>query len=98
MRTQIVEYPSRVDAATDRGSECVGLTRGIEDHLAMPMKVDMLGIEVVVERINVTDDDPIVASRARGTSRRRIPITEPRPGRPNFTVSVHVYRRWAHGR
>lgn len=34
----------------------------------------MLGVEVTVERLDMTDDEQIVAVCARGKSRQRVPI------------------------
>ena len=66
----------------------------------MPIKTDMLGIDVLVERIDMTDADRIIANCARGTSHQRIPIIEsPQPDPPpNGSASIHAYRRWARGR
>jgi len=41
----------------------------LEEHLAVPFKTDVLGVEVTVERIDMTDDEQIVAVCARDKSR-----------------------------
>ena len=66
----------------------------------MPFKTDVLGMEVIVERINMTDDEEIVAVCARGKSRQRIRIVElplPNPP-PKGSEWIDAYRRWARGR
>ena len=43
----------------------------VEDHLATPFTTKVLGMEVTVERICLTDAKEIVAVCARGRSRQR---------------------------
>ena len=48
----------------------------------MPFTTDGLGMAVLVERLDLTDDDRIGAVCARGPFHQRIPILErPLPGR-----------------
>jgi len=42
----------------------------LEEHLAMPFKTEVLGVEVTVRRIDLTDDDQIVAVCTRGRLRQ----------------------------
>jgi hypothetical protein len=69
----------------------------LEDHLAVPFAIDMLGVEVTVKRVDLTSDDHIVAVCERGMSRQRIPILDvPRPDpQPAGWEWVDAYRRWA---
>jgi hypothetical protein len=48
----------------------------LEEHLRLPFETDVLGIPVSVERIDMTDDDQIVAICRRGRSRQSIPILD----------------------
>ena len=60
----------------------------------------VLRMEVTVERIDITDDEQIVAVCARDKSRQRIPIVElPLPDPPpKGSAWIAAYRRWARGR
>ena len=71
-----------------------------EEHLVVPFATEVLGMQVTVERIDMTDDDQIVAVCARSKSRQRIPITDlPVPASPPEGWEwIEAYRRWARGR
>jgi hypothetical protein len=68
-----------------------------EEHLAVPFKTELLGMEVTVERIDITDEEQIVAVCVRGKSRQRIPITQLHvpASPPRGWGWVEAYRRWA---
>ena len=73
----------------------------IEEHLAVPFKTEVLGVEVTVERIDMTDEEQIVAVCVRDRARQRIPIADlPLPDPPpSGSEWIDAYRRWArHGR
>jgi len=60
----------------------------------------LLGFEVTVERVDLTDDEQIVAVCARGKSRQRVPILDlplPVPV-PVGAEWIDAFRRWARGR
>lgn len=71
----------------------------IEDHLAMPFKTEVLGVEVTVQRVDLTDDEQIVAVCTSGKLRQAIPILVlPLPDPPpRGTEWIEAYRRWARG-
>jgi hypothetical protein len=87
--------------AYDESEQTTGFYAMFEEHLAVPFKTEVLGIEVTVERIDMTDEEQIVAVCARDKSRQRIlivdlPLPEPPPKGSEWT---DAYRRWArHGR
>jgi len=87
--------------AYDESEQTAGFCTMIEEHLAVPFKTELLGVEVTVERIDMVDDERIVAVCARGKSRQRIPIADlplPEPP-PKGSEWIDAYRRWArHGR
>ena len=64
-----------------------------------PFKTEMLGVEVTVERVDMTDDEQIVAVCARGKSRQRVPILDlPLPTPPPEGADwIAAFRRWARG-
>lgn len=84
-----------VDAYGD-SEQTLGLYTMIEEHLELPFKAEVLGMEVVVKAIDLTPDDQIVAICTRGKSHQRIPILEvtvPKP-RPAGWDWVDAYRWW----
>lgn len=69
----------------------------IVDNLATPFSTTVLGVEVTVEDIDLTDDDHIVAHCSRGTIRQVIPVLDlplPTPA-PDGSEWIEAYRRWA---
>jgi hypothetical protein len=84
-----------VDCYND--SECVtGLYTMLDEHLDMPFQATVLGVDVTVTGIDLTDDDQIVAICARGRSRQRIPILDlplPTP-LPEGADWIEAYRHW----
>lgn len=85
--------------AHDESEQTVGFYTMIEDNLAVPFKTEMLGVEVTVERLDMTDDEQIVAVCARGKSRQRVPILDlPLPSPlPDGADWIIAFRRWARG-
>lgn len=87
-----------VDCYND--SECVmGFHAMIEEHLAVPFQTVVLGVDVTVTGVDLTDDEQIVAVCVRGKSKQRIPVLDlPLPAPPlEGTQWLDAYRRWARG-
>ncbi|MCB1127898.1 MAG: hypothetical protein KDM81_15495 [Verrucomicrobiae bacterium] len=86
--------------AHDDSEQLLGFFYLIEEHLELPFRTAMLGIEVTVEALELTDDEQIVAVCYRGKSRQRVPIldlpllTPPPPG----AEWIEALRRWGQGR
>lgn len=77
----------------------VGFLTMIEDNLALPFVTCILGVEVTVDRIDLTAADEIVAICRRGRTRQAIPILKlplPKPV-PKGAEWIEAYRRWAQG-
>ncbi len=71
----------------------------LEEHLAMPFDVEILGVSATVERIDMTDDEQIVVVCRRGDVRQTIPVLDlplPKPA-PYGAEWIEAYRRWARG-
>ncbi|HEY3447843.1 MAG TPA: calcium-binding protein [Myxococcales bacterium] len=86
--------------AYDESEQMTGFYTMLDEHLAMPFKTEVLGVEVTVQRVDLNDDQRIVAVCARGSFRQRIPILDlPLPSpEPKGSVWIDAYRRWARGR
>src|SRR6266481_2706961 len=71
-----------------------------EERPKLPFKTEVLGVEVTVERIDMTDDEQIVAVCSRGKAQQPIPIldlTLPDPP-PEGAEWIEAFGRWARGR
>ena len=68
----------------------------IDDNLAIPFEVTVLGAPVVVERVDLTANDQIVAICVRGPHRQVIAIVDlPRPASlPHGWQWVEAYQLW----
>jgi hypothetical protein len=72
----------------------------LEEHLELPFQTEVLGIEVTVEGVEVTEEEQLVAVCFRGKSRQRISILDlPLPDPPPQGAEwIEAFRRWARGR
>ena len=71
----------------------------IEEHLALPFPVKVLGIDAHVEKVDMTLDGQIVAICRRGKTRQKIPILDlplPTPA-PAGVEWIVAYRHWRLG-
>ena len=86
--------------AYGESEQTVGFYTMLEDNLKVPFQTKTLGIEITVERIDMTDDEQIVVVCSRGRSRQRIPILDlPLPSPPPEGAEwIDAFRRWAQGR
>ena len=81
-------------------SECVtGFYTMLEEHLTMPFQTMVLGVDVTVTGLDLTEDGHITAVCTRGTATQRVPLLDlplPMP-KPEGGVWIDAYRRWAIG-
>ena len=71
----------------------------IEEHLALPFPVKVLGVDADVEKVDMTLDGQIVAICRRGKRRQKIPILDlplPTPA-PAGVEWIVAYRHWHRG-
>jgi hypothetical protein len=68
----------------------------LDDSLSLPFTTQILGLEVTVERLDLTADEQIVAICRHGRARQRIPILDlPLPSPPPQGADwIAAYRRW----
>ena len=86
-----------VDAYTEQEQE-VGLLTMIQEHLVLPFSVNVLGVEAVVEKVDITRDGRIVAVCRRDNVRQRIGILDlvlptPAPAGAEWIAAYHHWRR-----
>jgi hypothetical protein len=95
------ELDSLVEEATvdsnDESEQVLGLYTMIQNDLALPFETEILGIAVVVERIDLTERGEIVAICKRGSQRQRISLLDvPLPSPPPAGAQwIAAYRHWA---
>ena len=87
------------EATTDAYNESEqagGFFAMIGENLALPFVTQVLGQEVTVAKVDITQRDHIVALCSRGTATQAIPILDlPMPDpRPEGAEWIDAYRRW----
>lgn len=87
-----------VDAYTE-SEQAVGFQATMDLHLQLPFETVILGVTVVVKKIDVTTSGDIVAVCYRGRERQAVPILElPLPDSPPTGWEwIEAYRRWRRG-
>jgi len=71
----------------------------IDEYLALPFRVKILGVDAAVEKVDMTLDGQIVAICRRGKTRQKIPILDlplPTPA-PAGVEWIVAYRHWRRG-
>ncbi len=88
-----------VDAYGD-SEQRTGFLTMLEENLELPFETIVLGVPVLVERIDLTEAEEIVAICRRGRNRQALPILDlPLPSPPPQGAEwIMAYRRWARGR
>ena len=86
-----------VDAYGDE-EQTGGFFTMIEEHLALPFSVNILGVETVVEKVDMTRDCRIVAVCKRGGVKQRIeildlPLSKPIPAGAEWIAAYSHWRR-----
>ena len=86
--------------AYGESEQTVGFYTMLEENLETPFSTVVLGVTVTVERLDLTDDEQIVAVCARGKARQRIPLLDlPLPAPPPTGGEwIAALSRWARGR
>jgi Calcium binding len=84
-----------VDCHND-SERATGFYTVLDDNLAMPFQTVVLGVDVTVAGIDLTDGDHIMTVCTRGRSTQRIPILDlPLPAPPPDGAEwIAAYRRW----
>jgi hypothetical protein len=103
-RLSLAKLDEMIEEATvdayGASEQTVGFFTLLEERLKLPFKTEVLGVEATVERLEMTDDEQIIAGCSRGKSRQSVPIldlTLPDPP-PEGAEWIEAFRRWARGR
>jgi hypothetical protein len=91
---QLIEEAT-VDTYNDSEQRVSFLTM-IQENLELPFQTHVLGIEVLVERVDMTASEVIVAVCRNGRTRQRIALLDlplPRP-LPRGVEWIEAYRQW----
>jgi hypothetical protein len=82
--------------ANGESEQVTGFYTMLENDLELPFNTAVLGVEVTVERIDLTDDDHIVVVCRRAKELQRMPILDlplPEPP-PKGWDWIEAYRHW----
>jgi hypothetical protein len=94
---QLIEEAA-LDAYTEE-EQTAGFLTMIEEHLALPFSMKILGVDADMEKVDVTLDGQIVGICRRGKTRQKIPILDlalPTPT-PAGAEWIAAYRHWCRG-
>ena len=103
-KVSTVRLDEMIEEATvdcyNESEAATGLFTMLEENLALPFTTVILGVEVTVQKVDITDRDEIVAVCRRGRERQKVPILDlPLPDpRPEGFEWIDAYRRWVKGR
>jgi len=79
--------------------QAVGFLTMMEENLALPFSSNIFGVDVVVEKVDLTPDSQIVAICRRGKTRQKIGVLDlplPAPA-PTGAHWIAAYRHWRRG-
>jgi Calcium binding len=90
------------EALTDaygESEQATGFYTMLENDLHLPFETEILGVTATVERIDITEDDQLVAVCRAGKKRQRISLSElPLPSPPPAGAEwIGAYRYWRTG-
>jgi hypothetical protein len=86
--------------AYGESEQVTGFYTMMENDLRLPFETELLGMTVIVEAIDITEDDQLVAVCRRDKSTQRISLTElplPQP-LPKGAEWIAAYRYWRTGK
>jgi hypothetical protein len=86
--------------AYGESEQVTGFYTMMENDLRLPFETEILGMTVIVEGIDITEDDQLVAVCRRDKIKQRISLTElPLPARaPKGAEWIVAYRYWRTGK
>lgn len=97
------ELEALVEEATvdayGESEQATGLYTLLDEHLELPFRTVILEVEVVVQKIELTEGDDIAAVCRKGRARQRVRMLDlPLPDPPPVGWQwIEAYRYWARG-
>jgi len=93
---EVLVEEATIDCYNESEQVC-GLYTMMENDLALPFETKIMGIAVVVEQIDLTERDEIIAICKREAKRQRIALLDlPLPSPPPAGAQwIAAYRHWA---
>ena len=85
--------------AYNESEQVSGFFTMLEENLKLPFNTELLGVSVTVEKVDMADDDQIVAVCSRAGKKQEIPILSlPLPSPPpDGWEWIAAYRYWRRG-
>jgi hypothetical protein len=86
--------------AYGESEQVTGFYTMMENDLRLPFETEVLGVTVIVEKIDITEDDQLVAVCKKGKTKQRISLSElPLPSPlPEGAEWIVAYRYWRTGK
>jgi hypothetical protein len=85
--------------AHDQSEQATGFYTMMENDLSLPFEAEILGVPVVVESVDFSGDDQLVAVCLKGNRRQRISLLDlpiPSPA-PKGAQWIAAYCHWRNG-
>ncbi len=97
-RLEAMAEEATVDAH-DESEQAIGWFTMFEDHLDIPFDTKVLGVDVSVEKVGLSDHNDVMVVCRRGKERQSLPILDlPLPSSPPSGWEwIEAYRHWARG-
>lgn len=86
--------------AYGESEQTTGFYTMMENDLQLPFETEVLGTTVIVEAIDITEDDQVVAVCRKGKAKQRISVSEPPlpSPLPNGAEWIVAYQYWRTGK
>ncbi|MEK6536989.1 MAG: calcium-binding protein [Actinomycetota bacterium] len=97
------KFEAMVEDATvdcyNPSEQAAGWFTMIDEHLKVPLQTELLGVSVTVEKVDLNQNEDIVAICRRGKHRQTVPVLDlplsaPLPAGAEW---IEAYRRWMSG-
>jgi hypothetical protein len=97
-RLEALVEEATIDAYNE-AEQAAGFFTMLEDNLRLPFETEMFGLKMTVERVDMTEDDAIVAICKRGSKRQTVWILDlPLPSPPPQGAEwIAAYKYWRRG-
>ena len=95
-RLEAMADEATVDAYNE-SEQAAGWFTMFEEHLDLPFDTEVLGVDVTVEMVGLSDRDDVIVVCRRGNERQSLPILDlplPSPPPPGWEW-IEAYRHWA---